>query len=74
MFERRLRLILILMTLPAMAVIARLVQLQVLEGSHYQDISKALLIKPERLYPCLRGEIVDCEGTRLAYDAESWNI
>ena len=74
MFERRLRLIMLLMVLPAIAVIARLAQLQILKGNYYQATSEAMLIKPIRLYPCLRGEIVDCEGTRLAYDAESWNI
>lgn len=74
MFERRLRLILILMLAPAVAVIARLVQLQIIEGAQYQATAEAMLVKPMRLYPCLRGEIIDCEGSRLAYDAESWNI
>ncbi len=74
MFERRLRLIMVLMLLPIIAVVARLVQLQILEGDRYVKRAEAMLIKPMRLYPCLRGEIVDCEGTRLAYDAESWDI
>jgi penicillin-binding protein 2 len=74
MFERRLRLILILIVLPAMAIIGRLVQLQIFEHTQYQATAEAMLIKPLRLYPCLRGEILDCEGTRLAYDAESWNV
>lgn len=63
-----------LMVIPAIAVVARLAQLQILKGDYYQATAEAMLIKPMRLYPCLRGEIVDCEGTRLAYDAESWNI
>lgn len=74
MFERRLRLIMVLMVIPAVAVIARLVQLQIVEGEQYASKAEALLIKPMRLYPCLRGEIVDAEGARLAYDAESWDI
>jgi penicillin-binding protein 2 len=74
MFERRLRLVMVLMMIPAIAVIARLVQLQIMEGDRYANKAEAMLIKPMRLYPCLRGEIVDCEGTRLAYDAESWDI
>jgi len=64
----------VLMLLPIIAVVARLVQLQILEGDRYAKRAEAMLIKPIRLYPCLRGEIVDCEGTRLAYDAESWDI
>lgn len=64
----------VLMVIPAIAVIARLVQLQIMEGDRYANKAEAMLIKPMRLYPCLRGEIVDCEGTRLAYDAESWDI
>ncbi|HPD31383.1 MAG TPA: penicillin-binding transpeptidase domain-containing protein [Phycisphaerae bacterium] len=74
MFERRLRLIMVLMVMPVIAVTARLVQLQILEGEEYASKAEALLIKPMRLYPCLRGEIVDSEGVRLAYDAESWDI
>lgn len=74
MFERRLRLVIVLMLLPALAVVARLAQLQIMEAAQFQKIALNMLNKPMRLYPCLRGEILDCEGTRLAYDAESWSI
>jgi penicillin-binding protein 2 len=74
MFERRLRLILVLMVLPVLAIAARLVHLQVIEAAEYQDAADKMLIKPVRLYPCLRGDIVDSQGVKLAYDSESWSI
>jgi len=62
MFERRLKFLLVLLTLPAVAIVLRLVQLQAAHGGDYQRRSEALLRKPARFFPCLRGNITDHEG------------
>ena len=74
MFENRLRLLLLIFLLPVIAVVARLAQLQILRAESYRNTAQAMLIKPKRLYPCLRGDIVDRQGQLLAGDAESWDI
>jgi penicillin-binding protein 2 len=75
MFERRLKFLLVLFALPAIAIAARLFHLQVLEARDYTAQAEQLLVRPVRLLPCLRGDITDHEGkVRLAYDAPSWNI
>ncbi len=74
MFERRVKLLLVLFALPAMAVAARLVHLQLLNASVYQQATKDMLELPPRQFPCLRGSILDSRGRRLAYDAPAWDI
>ena len=74
MFERRLRILLLLFALPALAVVVRLVQLQVVHGGMYQATAERLLLNEVTFFPCLRGEIQDRDRRRLAYDAPSWNI
>lgn len=74
MFERRLRILLLLFALPVLAVVARLVQLQVVRGGTYQSTAEKLLLNEVTFFPCLRGMITDHRGQRLAYDAPSWNI
>ena len=74
MFERRLKLLLIILLLPATLLVLRLVQLQVLRAETYRDDARRMLLQPVRFYPCLRGSITDHQGRRLAYDAESWDL
>lgn len=74
MFERRLKILLIVLSVPAAAIVLRLVQLQVLEGESYAAAGKRMLARPPQYFPCLRGEIHDHEGRRLAYDAPAWDI
>jgi len=74
MFERRLKLLLIVLAVPTVSVILRLVQLQVVRATAYQTGARQMLIKPVRFFPCLRGNITDRRGRPLAHDTESWNI
>ncbi len=75
MFENRLKFLLIVLGLPAIALVLRLVQLQVVRAGQYEDEAEHMLLKPAVFLPCLRGDITDHDGkTRLAYDAPSWNL
>lgn len=74
MFERRLRILLIVLSAPALAVLLRLFQLQIVQGARYQAETQKLLERPATYLPCLRGEITDRNGLRLAYDAPSWDV
>lgn len=74
MFENRLKVLLFLLALPALAVSARLFQLQVLRAGAYRDDAGRMLVRPPKYFPFLRGDITDCQGRRLAYDQPSWEI
>lgn len=74
MFERRLKILLILFAVPAAGILLRLVHMQVVRAGHYRLASERMLRGQTRDFPCLRGEIQDHEGRRLAFDAPSWNI
>jgi len=74
MFERRLKLLLVLLAVPVAAVMVRLVDLQIMHASAYRAEAEGLLHKRPQILPCLRGDITDREGTPLAYDAPAWEI
>jgi len=74
LFETRLKVLLILLALPALAVIARLAQMQVLHRSTYANDAQRMLIRKAKYFPCLRGTIVDRTGRLLASDATAWDI
>jgi penicillin-binding protein 2 len=74
MFENRVKLVLALFVVPALAVAARLFQLQVINGSSYRESTALMLQTRPRQFPCLRGSIKDCRGRLLAYDAPAWDI
>src|SRR5688572_27193253 len=78
MFERRLKILLMVFALPAIAVLLRLFQLQIVHARDYQAAADQILLRARsrvHLFPCLRGDITDQSGKiKLAYDAPSWNI
>lgn len=74
MFQKRLKILLLLMALPGLGIVVRLVQLQAVRASYYQAAGERMLERPVRYFPCLRGEIQDHEGRRLAFDAPAWNL
>ncbi|UCD29355.1 MAG: hypothetical protein JSV03_02410 [Planctomycetota bacterium] len=74
MFERRLKILLIILAVPTLVLIFRLVQLQIIDGHIYQAHAEQLLYQPPRFFPFVRGAITDCKGIRLAYDAPAWEI
>ena len=66
--------LIIIWTLPALAVGLRLAQLQILHADDYRRQAKGMLIRPARLLPALRGNITDRNGKLLAADVPSWDI
>lgn len=74
MFERRLRILLLILALPAAAVAYRLVDLQVRNADQYREATENMLYLEPVYFPALRGDITDRNGVRLAYDAPAWDI
>ena len=68
MFERRLKVLLLLPCLFGAVILIRLFQLQILLGRHYRDVAEAALIAPTRYLPPLRGRILDRTGRPLVSD------
>jgi len=73
-FERRLKLLLIILAVPTALLILRLAELQVVRAARCQADAQRMLITPVRFFPGLRGRITDRQGRTLARDAESWDI
>jgi penicillin-binding protein 2 len=73
-FESRLKILLAILAIPLLAVVLRLVQLQVVQADTFFEKAERMLDRPPRFYPALRGEITDRRGRLLAYDAPVWDI
>jgi len=73
MFHRRLLLLLVGMALAALAVVAQLTRLTVLEGAQRLEDAERVL-STVSLLPTVRGSIVDRKGRVLAEDAPSEDI
>ncbi len=74
MFNRRVRIFLLLLLVPILIVVVRLIHLQVVEAGHFQSIAEKALVRPPRFVPSVRGRILDRNGTVLARDEPSWDI
>jgi penicillin-binding protein 2 len=74
MFERRLKVLLALIGVAAIVVVARLVQLQVVRATEYDEQAREVTLRPPRALPCIRGRILDRNGTVLASDQPCWNV
>lgn len=74
MFERRLRIMLLILALPVATVAYRIVDLQVRHADKYREATENMLYLEPVFFPCLRGDISDRNGVRLAYDAPAWDI
>jgi len=74
MFERRLKILLLIFAIPILVLILRLVQLQAVQADDYQQREEKLLWRAPRYFPFVRGSITDRKGTVLAYDAPAWEI
>jgi len=73
-FERRLRWLLGGFAVASLAIVTRLVQLQVVQGAYYQRrAAQALVLEPRQL-PTVRGRILDRNGEVLVRDEPSWNV
>ncbi|MGD8452127.1 MAG: penicillin-binding transpeptidase domain-containing protein [Phycisphaerae bacterium] len=74
MFLRRLTWFWILLTAVALALIGRLLDIQVLHAAEYEDLATRLLIRPTRYLDAPRGTIRDRHGRLLVSDEPSWDI
>ncbi|MFQ5413256.1 MAG: penicillin-binding transpeptidase domain-containing protein [Phycisphaerae bacterium] len=74
MFETRLRVCLSLLGLAALAVVARLAQLQIVRGEAYRERVAALLVEKPQSLPFVRGRILDRVGDPLVSDEPSWDL
>jgi penicillin-binding protein 2 len=74
MFERRLRVILMLLAAAALVLLGRLVQLQVIHAHDYRRLAQqALVLKPTAL-PFVRGAIRDRTGETLVSNEPCWAL
>jgi len=73
-FAKRLRWFVILMTVVALAIVARLVDIQVLRAAQYQALADDLLTRPVRYLAAPRGSILDRNGQVLVSDEPASDI
>lgn len=74
MFEKRLKVFLILLFLAALVVTGRLAQLQVAKGHHFRKLAANAMVRPTQYIPAVRGRILDRYGRLLAGDEPSWDL
>ncbi|MFH1419067.1 MAG: penicillin-binding transpeptidase domain-containing protein [Planctomycetota bacterium] len=74
MFERRLKVLLILPVIFGGIIIGRLYQLQVVHGEQFADSAEAALISPKQFLPPLRGRILDRFGRVLVSDEPAHDV
>src|SRR5438105_972251 len=74
MFERRLMILLWACSITGLILVARLFQLQVINGSDYRRLADAALIRPAQVLAPIRGRILDRNGVVLASDEPSVDV
>lgn len=74
MFERRLWTLLIGMALPAMVIVGRLFQLQIIHGADYSEKAEAAIVRAPADLPAVRGRILDRAGRVLASDEPTVDV
>ncbi len=74
LFERRLKVVLIVFVAGWAIVALRLFQLQVLQADHYRAEAQRRLIKYQKTLEPMRGRILDRNGRVLASDEPKWAI
>ncbi len=73
MYPNRLKILFVLIAVFHLALIGRLVQLQLVQGGKYSGLSKKRLVK-ERTLPARRGNIYDRHGSPLALEEASFDV
>ncbi|NOT01626.1 MAG: hypothetical protein HOP29_13470 [Phycisphaerales bacterium] len=74
MFDRRLKIVLIVLAAALLVIVARLVDLQVLHAGDYRTQADAVLLRPAQPLPFVRGRILDRFGAVLAADQPCWQV
>jgi cell division protein FtsI/penicillin-binding protein 2 len=73
-FETRLKVLLAVLAIALAVIVARLVELQVLDAEQYRRRAKAVLLLAPKALPFVRGRILDRFGNLLASDEPSWDV
>ncbi|MBX3396792.1 MAG: hypothetical protein KF841_15655 [Phycisphaerae bacterium] len=74
MFERRLRIVLLIPCVYAIVLVVRLFNLQIVQGDAYQQQADDALVSPKKFLPPLRGRILDRFGRPLVSDAPANDV
>ncbi len=74
MFERRLKFLLILLTVLAVGIVVRLVDIQILHAEEYEALATRLMTHTVRHLPASRGTIRDRQGRPLVADVPAADI
>ena len=74
MFERRLKFLLSITGVAALAILARLAQLQLVRADYYRARSESSLILTPLQTPFVRGRILDRTGSVLVSDEACWDV
>ncbi len=74
MFERRLAWLGTILSLLALLIVARLVDIQVIHAAQFVELSDRLLTRPVRYLPAPRGPILDRNGVTLAADRPTYDV
>ncbi len=74
MFERRLKIILLIPVVCGIVIVLRLFQLQIVRGESYERMAGESLVSPRRFLPPLRGRILDQFGRLLVSDEPATDV
>ena len=74
MFNRRAKIMLGILAAMALALVARLIDLQVMQADDLRERAKSKLKRPARQIPTVRGRIFDRDGRILAEDRPGWEL
>lgn len=74
MFERRLKIVLLIPLLFGLVLTARLYQLQIAQGVDYERKAEEALVSPRTFLPPLRGRILDRFGRTLVSDEPAYDV
>ncbi len=74
MFERRLKIILLVPAVCGAVMVARLFQLQIVRGAAYERLAGESLVSPRRFLPPLRGRLLDQFGRVLVSDEPATDV
>jgi len=74
MYNRRLKIMLAILSGAALTVVVRLIDLQAVHARQFQQRAAEWMRRPTRLLPTVRGRIVDRHGRVLAEDQPRWEL
>jgi penicillin-binding protein 2 len=74
MYNRRLKIMLAILSAAALAVVGRLTDLQAVHARQFQQRAAEWMRRPSRLIPTVRGRIIDRQGQVLAEDQPRWEL